>query len=106
MEEEESYVSLECFGTGTLEWTRSTGEDISSDESENIYQIYNQRRDVLTLVIRNFTSLTTGVYTCMTNLTDAHNNPITASLLITSCKPVIMIMITKEISTAKVLWDA
>ena len=83
---EESAVSLECFGTGTLKWTSSTGEAISSDESENIYWSYDQTRDALALVIRNFTSLTTAVYTCMTNLTDAHTNAITVSLLITSCK--------------------
>ena len=84
--EEESEVTLECFGTGSLKWTSSTGSEIEFDESENIFQLYDPTRDALALTIKNFTSLTTDVYTCMTDLTDAHNNSITVSVLITSCK--------------------
>ena len=84
--EKESEITLECFGTGSLEWTSSTGSEIKFDESENIYQSYDPTRDALALTIKNFTSLTTDVYTCMTDLTDIHNNPVTESVLITSCK--------------------
>ena len=84
--ENEAQVRLECLGTGTLQWSSSTGSQIWSDESGNIYQSYDHTRDALTLVIQNFTSVNIATYTCMTNLTDAHNSPITASVLITSCK--------------------
>ena len=85
--EEESSVRLECFGTGSLKWTNSTGLDISSSDLENIYQSYDPTRDALSLVIMNFTSINSATYTCMTNLNDAHNTPLAVSILITSCKP-------------------
>ena len=83
----EASVRLECRGTGTLQWSSSiTGLQIPSDSSGNVYQAYDHTRDALALVIQNFTSITTATYTCMTNLTEAHNSPITSSILITSCK--------------------
>ena len=82
--EDESGVHLMCFGTGNLEWTSSSGLEIPSGESGNIYQSYDHTRDALTLMIQNFTSTTTATYTCMTDLTDAHNDPITVSVLITT----------------------
>ena len=84
--ENEAHVRLECLGSGTLQWSSSTGLQIQSDGSGNIYQSYDHTRDALTLVIQNFTSVTRATYTCMTNLTNAHNSPITTSVLITSCK--------------------
>ena len=84
--ENEASIRLECFGTGSLQWSSSTGLQIPSDQSGNIYQIYDHTRDALALVIQNFTSVTIATYTCMSNLTDAHNSPITTSVLITSCK--------------------
>ena len=84
--ENEARVRLECFGTGSLQWSSSTGLQILSDQSGNIYQTYDHTRDALALVIQNFTSVTIATYTCMSNLTDAHNSPITTSVLITSCK--------------------
>ena len=85
--ENEISVRLECRGTGTLQWSSSTtGLQIPSDSSSNVHQAYDHTRDALALVIQNFTSITTATYTCMTNLTDAHNSPITTSILITSCK--------------------
>ena len=84
--ENEARVRLECFGTGSLQWSSSTGLQIPSDQSGNIYQAYDHTRDALALVIQNFTSVTIATYTCMSNLTDAHNSPITTSVLITSCK--------------------
>ena len=83
--ENEARVRLECFGTGNLQWSSSTGLQILSDMSGNIHQSYDHARDALTLVIQNFTSVTI-TYTCMTDLTDAHNSPITVSVLIASCK--------------------
>ena len=79
-------VSLECFGSGALAWNASTGCLIPVGNSGELYQSYDSTRDSLTLVIRRFSSALTAVYSCMTNLTDAHNNPITASVLITNCK--------------------
>ena len=84
--ENEARVRLECLGTGTLQWSSSTGSQILSDQSGNIYQTNDHTRDALALVIQNFTSDSIATYACMTDLTDAHNNPITASVLITSCK--------------------
>ena len=84
--EDESNVRLECYGTGSLQWTSSTGLEIPLASSGNIYQSYDPTRDALSLVIQNFTNITTATYTCMTNLTDAQNNPITVSVLVTSCK--------------------
>ena len=82
----EARIRLECFGTGNLQWSSSTGLQVLSDTSGNIYQLYDHTRDALTLVIQNFTNIAIATYTCMTNLTDAHNSPITVSILITSCK--------------------
>ena len=83
----EASVRLECRGTGTLQWNSSTGLQIPSDTSSNVHQAYyDHTRDALALVIQNFTSITTATYTCTTTLTDAHNSPITSSILITSCK--------------------
>ena len=79
-------LRLECFGTGNLQWTSSTGLEISSDESGNIYRSYDHTRDALTLVIQNFTNDTIATYTCMTDVTDVNGSPITISVLITSCK--------------------
>ena len=84
--ENEARVRLECLGSGTLQWSSSTGLQIPSDQSGNIYQTNDHTRDALALVIQNFTSDSIATYTCMTNLTDAHNNPVTATVLITSCK--------------------
>ena len=84
--EEESRVSLECFGTGRLEWTSSLGFEIPLNVSEEIYQSYDQTRDALALTIKNFTSQTNATYTCTTELTDSQNNPISVSVLITSSK--------------------
>lgn len=81
---EQSTVSLECLGSGSLVWTSSTGLEIPFDESNNIYQSYNETRDALTLVISNFTNSTTATYTCMANLTDSIVT--TSSILVTSCK--------------------
>ena len=82
----EARVRLECLGTGNLQWTSSTGFQIWSDQSGNIYQAYDHTRDALALVIQNFTSVTIDTYTCMTNLADVSNMPITSSVLITSGK--------------------
>ena len=79
-------ISLECFGSGTLTWNASTGVQIPFGNSGDLYQSYDSTRDSLTLMIMSFSSAMTAVYSCMTNLTDAHNNPITASVLITNCK--------------------
>ena len=84
--ESEASVRLECRGIGNLLWSSSTGLQIPSDQSSNIYQAYDHHtRDTLTLVIQNFTSIAIATYTCMTNLTDARNSPITSSILISSC---------------------
>ena len=84
--EEESRVSLECFGTGRLEWTSSLSFEIPLNVSEEIYQSYDQTRDALALTIKNFTSQNNATYTCTTDLTDSQNNPISVSVLITSSK--------------------
>ena len=83
---DQSSIRLECFGTGTLQWNSSTGLEIPLATSGNIYQSYDPTSDALSLVIRNFTSITTSTYTCMTDLTDMQNNPISESVLVTSCK--------------------
>ena len=83
--ENEISVRLECRGTGTLQWNSSTGL-LPSDPSSNVYQTYDHTRDARALVIQNFTSIVRAMYTCTTTLTDAHNSPITTSILITSCK--------------------
>ncbi len=88
--ENEASVRLECRGTGNLQWSRSSSTGVNlqipSDQSNNTYQTYDHTRDALALVIRNFSSITIATYTCTTNLTDAHNSPITTSILITSCE--------------------
>ena len=77
-------VNLECFGPGMLRWTRSTGLEIPTDNTANIYQSYDESRDALALTIRSFSRDATATYTCTTDL--AVNGPITASVLITSCE--------------------
>ena len=84
--EDQSSVRLECFGSGNLQWNSSTGLEIPVATSGNIYQSYDSTRDALSLVIRNFTSITTSTYTCITDLTDTLNSPITEAVLVTSCK--------------------
>ena len=84
--ENEARVRLECYGTGNLQWTSSTGLEIPLAGSGDIYQSYDHTRDALALVIQNFTSTTIATYTCVTDLIDAHNTPISISVLITSCK--------------------
>ena len=84
--DDESSVRLECFGSGNLEWSSSIDSEITTSVLENVYQSYDHTRDALALVIRNFTNITTAMYTCMTDLNDTHNRPITISILITSCK--------------------
>ena len=84
--ENEARVRLECSGTGILQWTSSTGLEIPPDRSGDIYQSYDHIRDALALVIQNFTSVTIATYTCMIDLTDAHNMSISISVLITNCK--------------------
>ena len=80
-------VNLECFGSGTLTWTSSTSSEIWTSESGNIYQLYDQTRDAQALIIRNFTSATTAIYTCTTDLINNYNSLIATSVFITSCKP-------------------
>ena len=94
--EEESSVRLECFGSGSLKWTSSTGLNISSSDLENIHQSYDPTRDALTLVIMNLTSINSATYTCMTNLNDTHNIPLAVSILITSCKPFFVASIQRD----------
>jgi hypothetical protein len=85
--ENEASVRLDCRGTGNLQWSSSNVNlQILSDQSNNIYETFDNARDALALVIRNFTSISITTYTCTTNLTDAHNSPITTSILITSCE--------------------
>ena len=81
-----SQVNLECFGSGNLEWTSSTGFDIPLDELGEIHQSYDHTRDALSLVIANFTSDHTAVYTCTTDLTDDYDRQIALSILITNCE--------------------
>ena len=82
-----SHIRLECFGTGNLQWTSSTGLEIPSDRSGDIYQSYDHTRDALALVIQNFTISNTAVYTCVSDLTDVFNsNPISLSLFLTNCE--------------------
>ena len=90
--EEETRVRLECFGTGILQWTSSTGLEIPSDMSGNVYQSYDHTRDALALVIRNFTTINTAVYTCASDLDNVLNNgPVLLSLLITNCECVLIL---------------
>ena len=64
-------VTIECFGSGDLQWTSSTGQEVSTDmESSNLYQLFISSRDVQVLHIRNFSSSNAAAtYTCTTNLT-------------------------------------
>ena len=84
--QDQSSVRLECFGSGNLLWNSSTRLEIPQGSSGNIYQSYDSINDVLSLVIQNFTRVTTSTYTCTTDLTDMQNKPITESVLVTSCK--------------------
>ena len=82
--EEEAQANLECFGTGQLKWTSSLGFEIPFNMLENVYQSHDQTRDALALTIKNFTGLTTAIYTCTSDLTDTLDNPISVSVLITN----------------------
>ena len=74
--EDHSIVFVECLGTGNLQWTSSTGFEISQDRSDDIYQSYDHTRDALALVIENFTSIYVATYTCATDLVDVYTGPI------------------------------
>ena len=82
--EDLSQVAVECLGTGNLEWTSSTGFEISQDESDDVHQSYDPTRDALSLVIRNFTDFYAATYTCRTDLVDGYGRSISRSWLITS----------------------
>ena len=84
--EDESRVSLECFGTGSLWWNSSTGLEISLNRSADIYWSPDHTRDALALVIQNFTTSYTAVFTCTSDLTVLGGGPLSSSLLITSCE--------------------
>ena len=84
--EDQSRVRLECFGTGNLQWSSSTGLEISSNQSGDIYWSYDHTRDALALVIQNFTTNYTAVYTCTSDLTNVLGSKLPLSLLITSCE--------------------
>ena len=84
--EDESRVSLECFGTGILRWNSSTDLEISLNRSADVYLSYDHTRDALALVIQNFTTSYTAVYTCTSDLTVLGGSPLSSSLLITSCE--------------------
>lgn len=65
-------VTIECFGSGDLQWTASNEQEIPTQnaESSNIYQIYVSSRDAQVLQIRNFSrSRNAAEYTCRTDLT-------------------------------------
>ena len=88
--EDLSRVQLECFGTGNLQWSSSTGLEISSNQSDDIYWSYDHTRDALTLVIQNFTASYAAVYTCTSDLTNVLSmRSDSLSLLITSCECVV-----------------
>ena len=84
--EDQLRVRLECFGTGNLQWSSSTGLEISLNRSGDIYWSYDHTRDALALVIQNFTASYTAVYTCTSDLTVFDSDPLSLSLLITSCE--------------------
>ena len=77
---------MECFGTGDLQWSSSSGLDISSNQSGDIHWSYDHTRDALALVIQNFTASYTAVYTCTSDLAVLGSDPLAFSLLITSCE--------------------
>jgi hypothetical protein len=67
-------ITIECFGSGDLQWTASNGLEIpigdADSESSSIYQVYVSSRDAQLLQIRNFSrSRTAAGYTCRTDLT-------------------------------------
>ena len=68
-------ITIECFGSGDLQWTASNGLEIPvtgdvESESSDIYQAYVSSQDAQFLQIRNFSrSRTAAGYTCQTDLT-------------------------------------
>ena len=76
-------MRIECFGTGTLEWSSSSGLDIPSDSQNQKYQQPDYSRGVQTLYINDFSDSVTSTYTCTTDLTNDH---LRKTVYITNCK--------------------
>ena len=66
-------VTIECSGSGDLQWTASNEQEIPTRDAEslgNIYQLYIDSRDIQLLQIWNFSrSRNAAGYTCRTDLT-------------------------------------
>ena len=80
-------MRVECFGSGTLQWTSSTpGLEITSNSQDPIYQQPDHSRSVQTLHIQSFDDDALSIYTCATDLLDSTNNAVQVAVFITNCE--------------------
>lgn len=80
-------VTVECLGSGKLQWRSSTGQEIATGvECKDLYQEYISSLEVQILHIRNFSSSYAGMYICGTDLTTSRGNAVQSAVTLNGGK--------------------
>ena len=90
-----SYVEIQCAGSGDLTWESSSGTAITETGNIapqfNIYQTHDPINNIQSLVIRDFSPSDIAIYTCRTDLT-VNGVSLKESVFISICKFIIALM--------------